>query len=477
MSDKNFYITSPIFYPNANLHMGHAYTMTLCDAIARHQKLVNKKEVLFLTGSDENTGKVVKAAEDSDVSVDIFLENITSGFRNLYTALGIDYDIFVRTTDKEDHWPGAIDMWQKLSATGDIYKSKYVGLYCPQCEAFYTEKELIEGKCPLHGIVPETLEEENYFFKLSKYTGEIKSRILSDELKISPETRKNEILALLDRGLEDVSFSRPASTVPHAIPVPNDPDQVMYVWCDALTSYITGVGFGTDDAAFNKWWPASVHVIGKDILRFHAAIWPAMLLSAGLPLPKELLVHGFILSGGQKMSKSRGNVVDPLDLITEYGAEAVRYYLLAKISPFEDGDLTLESFKNAYNGELANGLGNLVSRILTMAETYLDKPIAGAKLANSEEISRAMETHEVQKAMGHIWNEISGLDAYIQMNQPFKVIKVDPEQGKDQVLFLVKKLQEISFMLEPFLPETSLKIQQLIRENKKPETPLFVRKD
>src|SRR5581483_6563974 len=356
--DKKFYITSTIFYPNASLHMGHAYTMTVCDILTRAAKLQGR-ESYFLTGSDENTGKITKIVKAKNQEVEEYLKEISEGFKDLYRKLGISYDVFVRTSDKEKHWPGAIAMWNRLVEAGDIYKSTYTGLYCVECETFYTEKDLIDGKDPVHMLVPEKIEEENYFFRLSKYTQEIKDKIKKDELKIVPSTRKNEVLALLERGLEDVSFSRPAKAVPHGIPVPNDPAQVIYVWCDALISYISGLGFGKEnDELFKKFWPADVHVIGKDILRFHAAIWPAMLLSAKLSLPKSILVHGLIISGGVKMSKSLGNVIDPLELISEYGADAVRYYLARELNIFEDSDLTKEKFKHAYNANLANGLGN-----------------------------------------------------------------------------------------------------------------------
>lgn len=474
MATKSFYITSPIFYPNAKLHMGHVYTMTVCDILSRFER-IRGKDVFFLTGSDENTGKVVKAAAEAGQPVEEFLQEIVDNFADLYAKLGIEYSAFIRTTNKEGHWPGAVALWQKLVEAGDIYKSTYVGLYCPQCETFYTEKDLVDGKCPLHGIVPERLDEENYFFKLSKYTNLVKEKIESGELEIVPETRRNEILALLNRGLEDVSFSRPAATVPHGIPVPGDPSQVMYVWCDALTSYISAVGYGHDSKSFEKWWPANVHVMGKDILRFHAAIWPAMLLSAGLPLPKRLLVHGFILSGGQKMSKSIGNVIDPVELIEEYGPEAVRYYVARKISPFEDGDLTRESFKDAYNGDLANGLGNLTSRIMKMAETHLPGPVETESELHSELVV-SMERFEVQKAMNHIWAEIGELDATIQEKEPFKLVKTDPEQGREIITDLVRKIAHIGRSLAPFMPATSEKILAAVALNKL-DTGLFPRKE
>jgi methionyl-tRNA synthetase len=478
MAKETFYVTSPIFYPNANLHMGHAYVMTISDVLARYHRLVGEK-TYFLTGADENTGKVVKAATEKGKNVDEFLLEITDGFKNLFKTLEISYNQFIRTTDKEKHWPGAFAMWNKLVESDDIYKSTYEGLYCPSCEAFYTEKDLVDGKCPYHGIVPELIKEDNYFFKLSKYTTPIKEKIQSGELEIVPVTRKNEILSLLDRGLEDVSFSRPIKNVPHGIPVPGDPEQVIYVWCDALVNYISALGYGTpNDQLFKEFWPANVHVIGKDILRFHAAIWPAMLLSAGLPLPKKIMVHGLIMSGGAKMSKSLGNVIDPYELINEYGPEALRYYFARHIPTFDDGDLTKEGFKNAYNASLANGIGNLVSRIMKMATTY------GVELSQSDKEIRyfthsieSLEKLNINEFTNEIWAKIAWLDEYIQKNEPFKKIKVDQDGAKKDVYILLNHLLGVALMLEPIMPETSQTIQNLIGENKMPEKPLFLRKE
>jgi len=473
---KNFYITTPIFYPNAKLHMGHAYTVTICDILARAQKLQGK-ETYLLTGADENTGKILKVVEEQGQTVEEYLNQVTLNFKDLYSKLGISYDQFIKTSDKETHWPGAQALWKKLVETGDIYKATYSGLYCVGCETFYTEKDLVEGKCPVHLTVPEKIEEENYFFKLSKYTQIIKEKIESNELLIVPQTRKNEIVALLDRGLEDISFSRPIKNVPHGIPVPGDPSQVIYVWCDALVNYISALGYGRNTELFEKFWPANVHVIGKDILRFHAAIWPAMLLSAGLPLQKSLLVHGLITSGGHKMSKTLGNVIDPYELIEEYGFEAVRYYLAREVSPFEDGDLTKERFKESYNANLANGIGNLTSRIMKMAQDNLDAPVSIAEREDMSQYFAFYDSFEISKAADFVWNEIKSLDQYIQENQPFKVVKTDKEAGQKMIGELVVRLYSVARMLNPILPETSEKIKALIKENKTPEVPLFVRKD
>jgi len=461
--------------------MGHAYTTIICDILARARRLQGD-DVYFLTGADENTEKVVRAAKEVGENTQKYLDDIIENFRDLFTKLEITNDQFLRTSDEKKHWPGVIEIWKRLVKSGDIEKRSYEGLYCVGHEAFITEKDLIDGKCPDHNEKPQLLKEENYFFKLSKYTGQIKEKIKSDEFKVIPDSRKKEILALLDRGLEDISFSRSASKMSVGIPVPEDSSQRIYVWGDALTNYISALGFGRDDDLYKKFWPANVQVIGKDILRFHAAIWPGMLLSAGLPLPKKLLVHGFITSGGKKMSKSLGNTVDPISLINDYGAEAVRYYLARHISPFEDGDLTEESFKEIYNANLANGLGNLVSRIMKMAESNIEKlkeeTIEKLEVEKiPKEFFDYLEKFEINKACDYIWSEIGEMDKYIQDNQPFKVVKINKEEGSKMISDLVVRLHSVAQMLNPILPETSVKIKALIKQNKTPDKPLFARKD
>lgn len=463
--------------------MGHAYTTIVCDILARAKRLQGN-EVYFLTGADENTEKVVRAAKEVGEDTNKYLDNIIGNFKDLFAKLEITNDQFIRTSDEKNHWPGVIEIWKRLVKSGDIEKKSYEGLYCVGHEAFITEKDLIDGKCPDHNEKPQLLKEENYFFNLSKYTEQIKEKIKNDELEIIPESRKNEILALLDRGLEDISFSRSTSKMSVGVPVPDDPSQKIYVWGDALTNYISALGFGRGDDLYKKFWPADVQVIGKDILRFHAAIWPGMLLSAGLPLPKKLLVHGFITSGGKKMSKSLGNTIDPISLINNYGAEAVRYYLARHISPFEDGDLTEESFKEAYNANLANGLGNLVSRVMKMAKDNLvasQQPAARINAEENKELPKEffdhLEKFEINKACDFIWSEIGDMDKYIQENQPFKVVKTDKEKGQKMISDLVVKLYYVARMLDPILPETSAKIKELVKQNKTPDNPLFIRKD
>ncbi len=478
MADKKFYITTPIFYPNAKLHLGHAYTTTLSDILARYHRLMGEK-TYFLTGSDENTQKMVEAARKEGKEPLVFLDEIVSKFSSLFKELDISYDQFIRTTDQKAHWPGAQKLWGKLADSGDIYKKEYEGLYCVGHEAFITEKDLVDGKCPDHGTVPEFLKEENYFFKLSKYTEPIKAKILSGELEICPQSRRNEILALLEEGLEDVSFSRPRKADwPQGlgVPVPGDNSQVMYVWCDALANYITALGYANEGDLYKTFWPANVQVLGKDILRFHAAIWPAMLISAGVPLPKALLVHGFITSGGKKMSKTLGNVIDPEELLAEYGTDAVRYFLARHISPFEDGDITREAFKDAYNADLANGLGNLVARIMKLAEDNLERGARPEPEEFPHEYTDALKKFEVNKAADVIWERIKLLDQQITDTAPFKVIKTNPEEGKELILALTQELYGIGRMLNPFMPTTSKIIKEAIVNNKKPGN-LFVRKE
>lgn len=472
---KTFFVSTPIFYANAAPHMGHAYAMVLADVLARYHGWLGE-ETYFLTGTDEHGLKNFQSAQKAGKDPQTFLDEQAEKFKHLAARLGTQPSVFYRTTDRERHWPGATRMWEQLASKGDIYKGTYEGLYCVGCESFKTEKELVDGKCPDHNTTPERISQENYFFRLSKYTEPIKKAIESDALKVTPESRKNEILSLLEEGLEDVSFSRPVKDLPWGIPVPGDPTHNMYVWCDALTNYISALGYGgSDTALLDKFWPG-MHVIGKDILRFHAAFWPGMLLSTGLPLPKEILVHGLILSDGKKMSKTMGNVVDPIAFIDEFGTDAFRFYLIREINPFADGDFTREKFIESYNAYLANGIGNLFSRVMKMATTYLDAPVLyPARVVEVSGFKKLMDKHEIHSAIELVWQRITGLDLLIQEKQPFKMIKTDPEEAKRIVTHLVEELWIIADYLKPFLPDSAEKIEASLRAHVMPE-PLFLRK-
>ena len=474
MANDTFYITTPIYYPNAQPHLGHAYSTLVCDALTRYHTQKGE-DTYFLTGTDENTEKVIEAAEKVGENPRVYLDRIVQTFQALYANLGIHYTQFIRTSDEAVHWPGAIEMWKRLEQRGDIYKGEYHGLYCVGCESFITEKELVDGKCSIHGTEPKRLSEENYFFRLSAYTDRIKQIVQDGSLAVTPAVRKHELLSLLDQGLEDISFSRPAGAVTWGIPVPGDSSQKMYVWMDALTNYVSALGFGRGEEGM-RFWPG-VHVVGKDILRFHAAIWPAMLLSADLSLPRGILVHGMIISDGKKMSKSLGNVIDPNEMVSRYGTEATRYLLLRHVHPFEDTDITRERLDEWYTAGLANGLGNLAARIMKMAEDHLDAPVARPEAdVFPQEYTDALDRYELQEAADYVWKQIGILDARIQETQPFKVVKENPEQGRKMIAELAVELYRIARLLHPFMPTTSGTIKAAVLENKKPET-LFARVD
>lgn len=476
MHNDTYYITTPIYYTNASPHVGHAYATTVADIMARYRRLVGDR-TFFLTGTADHGQKIVQKAAEEGLAPQELTDRNAAKFKELYANLGISYDFFIRNSDRVHHWPGAQKLWQQLVAAGDIYKASYEGLYCVGCEKFLTEKDLVDGKCPDHDRFPEHVSEENYFFRLSKYSGRIREAIQDGSIIITPAERINELLSFIDRGLEDVSFSRPASKMSWGIPVPDDPSHTMYVWCEELSNYISAIRYGRDETFFEKLWPADFHIVGKDILRFHAITWPAMLISAGLSLPKGILGHGLITSGGRKMSKTIGNVIDPFELIDQYGADAVRYYFARHISPFSDGDLTREHFKEVYNANLANGLGNLAARIMTLAEKHLEAPIERpAAVGFPEEYTNAIETFEFNLAMNYIWSKIGVLDEKITQTEPFKVVKEDPAMGRALIAELATELYLIARLLNPFMPETNQKLKEAILANKKPEN-LFPRKE
>ncbi len=455
-----FYITTSIPYTNALPHIGFALEATQTDVIARWQR-IQGKEVYFLTGTDEHGAKISKAAEAADTTPKEFTDKISGEFQNLVKALNISTNDFIRTSDQERHWPSVKMAWEKLKENGDLYKKEYEGLYCLGCEAFITKKDLEDGLCKIHKKNPEVVKEENWFFKLSKYSNDLKKTIEEDKLRIVPQSRKNEILEFIKEGLQDVSFSRPRKDLQWGVPVPGDDTQTIYVWADALVNYISALGY-PDGEKFKTYWPTDVHVVGKDILRFHATIWPAMLLSLGLELPKTIFVHGFITVDSQKMSKTIGNVVDPFPLVEKYGADAVRYFLLREIPSTEDGDFTQEKFEERYNADLANGLGNLVARVLKVSNFQSLAPEKASTFGfqkifdkNKKACIQAIEEFKFNEALVFIWNFISFCDGYIEKERPWQ----QSERQKAVVVNLLFALGGVANLLQPFLPETSEKIK------------------
>jgi methionyl-tRNA synthetase len=477
---KTFYITTTLPYVNADPHIGTALEFVQADIIARFKKLQGY-EVFFNTGTDEHGLKIFRKATEEGKDPQAYVDLYAAKFRQLKEKLGLSPDIhFIRTTDPH-HKAAAQEMWKRAAAKGDIYKKKYKGLYCVSDEAFVKESELVNGRCSNHPTQELVeIEEENYFFKLSNYQDKILSYLKKEEV-IIPDWRRKEAIIFVEKGLEDTPISREKSRMSWGVPVPDDDTQVMYVWFDALTNYISTLGWPLDkEGLYKKFWEngETLQVAGKDQVRFQSIMWQAMLMSAGLPNTQKIFYHGFVTSGGQKMSKSIGNVVDPLDLVGEYGTEALRHFLARHIHPFEDSDFTMERFKEAYNADLANGIGNLTSRIMKMSETNLPS-LDGLNLdvGRPSEIEGALDAYNIKQAADYIWSEISRFDEMIQKEAPFKLVKTDPERGKSIIKNLVQELYKISKYLEPFLPETSLKIQELIKLNKSPKEPMFLRKE
>ncbi len=471
MTKNKYYITTTIPYANAPPHIGFALELVQADVLARWHKLKGEK-VFFLTGTDEHGVKNYQTAKKQHLNPQKFVDKNSAYFKKLTKELNISNNYFIRTTDKKIHWPGVIKFWNLLHKKGDIYKKKYKGSYCSGCERFITKKELADGKCPNHPAIKiEYISEENYFFRLSKYSDKIKSLIEKDELKISPQNWKKDFLSLIKDGLMDVSFSRNKKHLPWGVPVPNDDKQIMYVWCDALTNYLTGIGY--PNAKYKKFWPANVHVVGKDMLRFHAGIWPGMLLSAGLPLPKEIIVHGFLTVNGQKISKSLGNVISPSYLAEKYSADALRYFLLRNITFGEDGDFPEKVLIERHNNELATKLGNLVSRVTGLIEKYGVEKTENKllKKLNFKKIENLIENYEFDKALNEIFAFIDICNEYIQNKKPWEPSSVD----REKILYELKEsILKIAELLWPFIPESSEKItKQFSRQKIKKSDILF----
>ncbi len=465
MNKEKFFISTAIDYVNGDPHIGHALEKIQADVLARYHRSLGE-EVLFLSGTDENSLKNVRAAEKAGMETEELVEKNAAEFYELKKAFNLSYDDFIRTTEGR-HKKGAEKLWR--ACRKDIYKKEYQGLYCVGCEEFYQEAELEGGLCPEHKTEPELIGEENYFFRLSKYEAKLKELIGSDRIKIIPETRKKEVLSFIDQGLEDICVSRSRERA-HGwgIEVPDDPSQIIWVWFDALSNYITALGYGTDEEKFNSWWEENdnkLHVIGKGILRFHAIYWPALLLSAGLSLPEKIFVHGYITHNGEKMSKSLGNVVDPFEVVEKYGADAVRYFLLREIVSTQDGDFTYERMEERYNAGLAKGIGNLVSRLISVVANNKTGPeIENHDLHSSElygEITRtwkkyrqSLEEFKFNEALMAVWGLIAFCDQYIEKNRIWE----DTGNKHICILCLLYAASEIAVMLSPFLPGTADKI-------------------
>lgn len=461
---SKYYVATSIPYVNGEPHLGHAMEFVMADVLAR-QARQNGDEVIFSTGSDEHGGKIAEKAAELGLEPKALADKMSARFSALAKSLNISNDRFIRTTDP-GHEQRAKLIWKALAR--DIYKSNYVGWYCTGDEEFFSEAHVKanNGICPDHNRPYDKIEEENYFFKLSKYTAPVLKAIESNELLIVPATKRNEILSLLNSGLEDISVSRPKDKINWGIPVPGDNHQVMYVWFEALMNYITVLGY-PEHQDFKDFWPADVQVIGKGILRFHAAIWPAMLFALELPLPKLLYVHGYVTVDNKKMSKSLGNSVSPDDVIKKYGADPFRYYFLRHIPSYGDGDFSWETFDAAYNNELANELGNAVQRTAAMVMKYQngligDIPAPEHDIAQYQE---AMEACRFDRALDHVWEQVRGLNQYIDEEKPWTIAKTGDEDHLREVLaYLASNLLEIADLLEPFMPATTLRIRNVFSE-------------
>jgi methionyl-tRNA synthetase len=468
---KTFYITTTLPYVNADPHIGFAMEIIRADVSARWKRL-RGFDAFFNTGTDEHGQKIWQRAEESGRDVQEYVDEYASKFKNLIPLLGISEDIhFVRTTDPH-HVSAAQKFWKLCEEAGDIYKKNYTIKYCIGCELEKTDSEIENGRCIIHpNLELEIREEENYFFRFSKYQKPLLEFYESNPDFVVPDFRFNEIRSFVERGLEDFSISRLREKMPWGVPVPGNDEHVMYVWFDALVNYISTLGWPEDKEMFEKFWVSGtpVQYAGKDNLRQQSAMWQAMLMSAGLPNSHNIVINGFITSGGQKISKSLGNTVDPIEAVEKYGAEALRYFVCRELSTFEDSDFTWERFRETYNSNLANGLGNLTARIMKLSESYVDSPVEISEDLH-ETLTAYLDGFELQKAMNHIWEEIGELDREIQEKKPWET------KDKEAIASFVKKLAHIGYSLAPFMPETSAKILTAIRENKMPET-LFPRKD
>ena len=470
---STFYITCAIDYVNSKPHLGTSYEKIAADALARYHRLCGD-DVFFVLGNDEHSLNVEKAAKEQGMDPLAYTDTMDETFQKVWGTLNLSYDKFIRTTQPEHH-RAVQEVFKRIHQAGDIYKGKYEGWYCVSCEGFKQEKDLVDGSCPVHGSKPDWIEEENYFFRLSNYAEALLEHYKSNPAFLVPKSRRNEIVNVIEGGLEDISVSRPGSG--WGVPLPLDESQRVYVWFDALINYITAVGFGQPDgeAQFAKYWPADLHLIGKDITRFHCIIWPAMLMSAGIPLPKQVMGHGWVTLKGEKLSKSLGNIVDPLDITDQVGADPLRYYVLKEIPLDRDGDFTWDLFIERYNTELANDLGNLVSRTATMTVKYFDGalpepqgkggPLASTVAGAVERYHGAFRKLAVDQAIAAAWEIVRRANRYIEETAPWQLAK-DPAQEQELggvLNDLVESVRVAALLLTPIMPELCEKIREAIR--------------
>ena len=465
------YLTTTLPYVNAEPHIGFGLEMVQADALARYWRLMGE-EVFFTTGTDEHGQKIAQKADEAGQPRQEYVDHFAEQFSKLKSGLNLSYDNFIRTTD-ESHKKAAQEIWKRCEVKGDIYKKKYKGLYCVGDEMYMKESELVDGKCPNHpNMELQEIEEENYFFKLSNYQ-EYLEEYLSQEGVVEPEWRRQEAINFVKGGLEDFSISREVSRMDWGISIPGDEEQVMYVWFDALTNYISTLGWPEDtEGNFKKFWTDGevMQVAGKDQIRFQSIMWQAMLKSADVKATDKVVYHGFINSGGQKMSKSLGNVIAPYELVEKYGTDATRYILLRHVHPFDDSDLTWEKMDEYYTANLVNGLGNLTARIMKMAETHLDEPIEKPEVAGFDsEYLEALDAHNLQGACDFVWKKVQELDEKIAETEPFRLVKTDKEAAVEIIKELVFNLYIIGRMLNPIMPDANVTIKEAVLANKKPE--------